>query len=241
MKMWRTQSGPFMERPYYDDSDFESIITDTLRSVDLFPAEPGPIRVDRFIEKRFGIVPRYEDIPDGILGYTSFGSNGPEEVVVSRSLSEEGSRVAERRMNSTLAHEAGHMLLHSHLFTLQRRAGSRSLFGDNLDEERQTILCRNDIVGLPSELARARRYDGRWWEFQANKIIGVLLLPRQLVNQALDALVVPQGRLGTRVLEDTRREEAIVCLVDTFDVNPSVARIRIGELFRSTANGQLTM
>ena len=241
MKMFRTQSGPFMERPYYDDSEFESIVTDALRSVDLLPTVPGPIRVERFIEKRFGIVPSYEDIPDGILGYTSFGSNGPEEVVVSRSLSEEGSRVSERRMNSTLAHEAGHLLLHGYLFALERRAGSRSLFGDDLDEERQTILCRDGTVGFPSELTGARRYDGRWWEFQANKVIGVFLLPRQLVNQALDALVVPQGQLGTRVLEDTRQEEAVICLVEAFDVNPSVARIRIGELFRATANGQLTL
>ena len=79
----------------------------------VFSRQPQkPIRVDRFIEKRYRIVPQYEDILDGILGFTRFGAKGPEEVVVSRSLSEEGSRVAERRMNSTLAHEAGHMLLH---------------------------------------------------------------------------------------------------------------------------------
>ena len=51
-------------------------------------------------------------------------------------------------MNSTLAHEAGHMLLHGHLFALQRRAGTRSLFEDDLDEERQTILCRPGTVGF---------------------------------------------------------------------------------------------
>ena len=27
MKMLKTQSGPFVERPYYEDSDIESIVT----------------------------------------------------------------------------------------------------------------------------------------------------------------------------------------------------------------------
>ena len=241
MKMLRMQSGPFVERPYYEDSDIESIVTDELSRVGLLPTAPEPIRVDRFIEKRYRIVPQYEDILDGILGFTRFGAKGPEEVVVSRSLSEEGSRVAERRMNSTLAHEAGHMLLHGHLFALERRAGTLSLFGDDLDEKKQTILCRPGTVGSPNESAGTRRYDGRWWEFQANKVIGVLLIPRQLVDEALDSLLVSQGRLGIRLLDETRREEAVHGLADAFDVNPAVARIRVEELFPASASGQLTL
>ena len=241
MRVLRTQSGPFVERPYYEESDIESIATDELSNVGLLPATPQPIRVDRFIEKRYGIVPQYEDVPDGILGFTRFGPKGPVEVVVSRSLSEEGTRVAERRMNSTLAHEAGHMLLHGHLFALERRAETRSLFKDELVEKKQTILCRTDIVADTPEGTRNRGYDGRWWEFQANKVIGVLLLPRQLVHEALDPILVSKGLLGIRALDDMRREEAVHRLADAFDVNPVVARIRIGELFPTSANGQLTL
>ena len=241
MKMLSTQSGPFVERPYYEDSDIEAIVTDELSRVGLLPTVPQPIRVDRFIEKRFGIVPQYEDVPDGILGFTKFGAKGPEEVVVSRSLSDEGGRVSERRMTSTLAHEAGHMLLHGYLFALQRRAGTRPLLEDGLNEKEQSILCRPDSVGFPSGPTRTLSYDGRWWEFQANKVIGVLLLPRQLVNEALDSLLVPQGRLGTRLLDSTTREEGIHVLANTFDVNPAVARIRVSEQFPAAAHGQLTL
>ena len=239
--MLRMQSGPFVERPYYEDSDIESIVTDELNKVGLLPTSPAPIRVDRFIEKRYLIVPQYQDVRDGILGFTRFGAKGPEEVVVSRSLSEEGSRVAERRMNSTLAHEAGHMLLHGHLFALECRAGTRSLLRDDLDEKKQTILCRPGTVGFLNESASTHRYDGSWWEFQANKVIGVLLLPRQLVNEALDSLLLPPGSLGIRLLDDTRREEAVHGLADVFDVNPAVARIRVEELFPASAKGQLTL
>ena len=241
MKMFKMQSGPFKERPFYHDSDFESIARDALSSVDLLPTKPRPIRVDRFIEKRFGIVHNYEETPTGILGYTRFGSNGPLKVVVSRSLSEEGSRAAERRINSTLAHEAGHMLLHGHLFAMERREGWRPLFGEDIDEGRQTILCREDAVGVDLELTGVRRYDGRWWEFQANKVIGALLLPRRLVNEALTAFTIHPGRLGIPVLKDTQLEETVLHLVKTFDVNAPVARIRLQELFRTTSNGQLTL
>ena len=240
MRMLRTQSGPFVERPYYEDSDIESIVDDELSKVGLFQTTPQPIRVDRFIEKRYGIVPQYKDVPEDILGFTRFGAKGPEEVVVSRSLSEEGTKVAERRMNSTLAHEAGHILLHGHLFALERRPGTRMLSGDDLDEKKQTILCRPSTVGVPYESTGVQSYDGRWWEFQANKVIGVMLLPRQLVNEVLDQFLVSQGLLGTRLLDDTRRDEAIHYLANAFDVNPAVSRIRVGELFPPSANGQLT-
>ena len=45
--------------------------------------------------------------------------------------------MAERRMNSTLAHEAGHMLLHGHLFALERRAGARPLLRTALMRRRK--------------------------------------------------------------------------------------------------------
>ena len=241
MRMLRARSGPFVERPYYEDSEIESMTCVELNEVGLLPASPQPIRVDRFIEKRYGIIPQYEEVPNGILGFTRFGAKGPEEVVVSRSLSEEGTKVAERRMNSTLAHEAGHLVLHGHLFALERRAGMRSLIESDLDEKKRTILCRPDTVGFPQEARGNKSYDGKWWEFQANKVIGVLLLPRQLVYEALDSLLISQGHFGNRLLCDISRDEAVHRLVDVFDVNSPVARIRIEELFPPSASRQLTL
>lgn len=241
MRTLRTQSGPFVERTYLRESEMEAIAIDELRSVDLLPTAPGPIRVERFIEKRFGIVPEYDTLREGLLGYTRFGSNGAEAVVVSRSLAEEDTSVAERRLSSTLAHEAGHMILHGRLFALQKRARSRSLFEDGLDEENRTILCRAGSIGTPSESTRLHRYDGQWWEYQANKMIGALLIPSPLVREALSSFLIGQGHLGLTQLDPTRRAEAVSCLSDVFDVNPAVARIRVGEIFPVVAIGQLTL
>lgn len=241
MKTFRARSGPFLEQPYFEESEMESLAIDELRSVDLLPTAPCPVRVERFIEKRFGIVPEYDILAEGILGFTRFGSKGPEAVVLSRALSEDGGRVAERRMNSTLAHEAGHMLLHRNLFALQRRARSRPLFEDDLDENEQTILCRSENIEIPSESAGMRHYDGRWWEYQANKMIGALLVPRLLVSDALSSFLVARGYLGLTQLDPTRRAKAVLCLADVFDVNPAVARIRVGEIFPAIEKGQLTL
>lgn len=238
MKTYRARTGPFPERPYYEAQDIEDICTDELRKAGLYPSDPTPIRIERFIEKRFGITPVYDDLPKGLLGFTKFGPQGLEDIVLSRALAEEQSKVAERRINTTLAHEAGHGLLHAHLFVLG--TPPKSLFGDGVDEQVPKILCRNDAipgVWTPKETS----YDGRWWEYQANRAIGALLLPRALVDKALDKLLVARGLFGRKVLEAHRREKAEQLLAEVFDVNPVVARIRIGEAYPESDEAQLTL
>ncbi len=234
METFRARSGPFLDQYYYEDREFEAIAADALNSVGLFPATPEPIRVERFIEKRFDIAAQYEDLPNGLLGFTRFGSEGAEEVVVSKALSEEGRRTAERRISSTLAHEAGHILLHAHLFTLRLRTGARSLIEGDLDIVNQKVLCRDAAPNAP-------RYDGRWWEYQANQMIGALLLPRPLVIQALDPLLAFRGQFGIGILERGKREEAVQRLSDAFDVNPSVARIKVEQIYPDSEGNQLTL
>ena len=69
MKTFRAKSGPFRERPYFTVQEVESICEDTLRKVDLFPASPEPIRIDRLIEKHFNVTPTYEDLADGVYSF----------------------------------------------------------------------------------------------------------------------------------------------------------------------------
>ncbi len=228
MKTYPTSSGPFPERPVYKIEEVELICEDELRKVGLFPSEPGPIRIERFIEKRLKIVPKYEDLPEGILGCTKFGPKGVQEIIISRRLTEENSRVAERRVNTTLAHEAGHGLLHAHLFVLGQPP--KSLFGGCVDPNEPKILCRQDTIEGVQDRKKIS-YGGQWWEFQANLAIGGLLLPRRLVEIALEPFLVEKGQLGNKLLEPVRKEKALRELVEVFDVNPIVARIRIEGIF----------
>ena len=234
MKTFR--QGAFANRPFFTDDEMERTATEELRAANLLPSSPSAVRIERFVEKRFGqSCVRYEPLVGGILGYTQFGPKGVEAIIVSRALTEEGSRVAERRINTTLGHEAGHGLLHAHLFVLD--SFPISLFENAAEVTRTRILCRDDTDA--SE--RPRRYDGRWWEFQANRMMGALLLPRPLVHTCLEGLLVREGTLGAASLPDGSRHAATALLSEVFDVNPAVAKIRIGTLYPMRDSGQLTL
>jgi hypothetical protein len=222
MKPFR--SGPSSKQPYFTPTQIDQICCDELRKEGLFPSAPDAIRIDRFIEKRFRVSPQYEALPAGVLGFTRFGKNGVRAVVISAALDAKGGKVAERRVRTTLAHEAGHGLFHAHLFAFDEIP--LHLF-DKDSHSGDQILCR-DVQG---DEPKSNRYDGRWWEFQANRAMGALLCPRTLVQEAMKPFLLPRGILGPEGLDENRRAESIRALADIFDVNPVVARIRISELF----------
>lgn len=234
MKSFRAKSGPFYERPHFEPGEIDRICVDELRKAGCLPATPEPIRIDRFIEKRFNVVPEYDDLPDGILGYTRFSKKGVEAIVVAKALDTDGGKVADRRIRTTLAHEGGHGLLHAYLFAVEDASAS---FFDSEPEDKDKILCR-DVQG---ESSRQGRYDGRWSEYQANRAIGGLLLPKKLVGMALQPYMAPAGALGVPTLDQKRRGEAERALAEIFDVNPVVARLRVADLYPLAEGGQLTL
>ena len=239
--MIRTNKGPFAKRPFFEKDEIDTIASDELRMVGLLPEEPAPIRIERFIEKSFGIVPTYQDLPSDLLGFTRFTVNGCEEIVVSKALSEEGSDVAERRLNSTLAHEAGHALLHSQLFADLHRSTPTKRITDDVKINRKTILCRKVTEGVSDSPGNRSNYDGQWWEYQANLMIGTLLIPRPLLRRALVPVLSPVGMLGFEAMDPGNRDLATSIAASVFEVNPVVARIRVDEVFPPNSEGQLTL
>lgn len=230
MRTYRASTGPFLERPYYSDAEIEQICEDALQTSELYPSEPEPVRIERFVEKRFLVTPSYDDLPEGVLGYSCFGAKGMESMHISRALTEAGTRSAERLVSTTLAHEAGHGLFHAHLFALA--SGGMSLFGSDPDVTGSRILCR--------DTGRRAGYDGRWWELQAGKAIGPLLMPRRLVTTALAPLLSPQGALRVLDLEASRRDEAVRIVSEVFNVNPAAARVRVDVIWPDKGS-QLTL
>ena len=231
MRSFRATSGPFTERPFYTQKEIERVCTEELQNCGLYPSEPQSIRIDRFIEKRFNVIPSYQDLGKGILGYTKFGKDGVEEIVVSESLDSEGSVAAERRIRSTLAHEGGHGLLHAHLFL---ESAQVSLFSEP-QSGAPKVLCRDD-----TDHAQSRQYRGQWWEYQANRCIGSLLLPRALAVTTVEEFSTFRGQFGAPVFEGANLRHAIERLSNVFEVNRIVAEIRLNELFRKEDHTQET-
>lgn len=242
MKTFRSKSGPFLEQTRFTLEEIERTCTDALLEEDLYPETPSPVRIERFIEKRFRIeAVSYEDLPTGVLGYTKFGPKGVEAVVVARALEESRDKVSRRRVNTTLAHEAGHGLLHAVSFALAAAEDVAPIFGGEFDVKAQRILCRDESISGGEQQVARRSYDGRWWEVQANMAMGALLLPRELVVQCLDAVLVVGGSFSEKQLGQDRREEAARRVADVFDVNPVVGRIRLQTIFPDVEGRQLTL
>lgn len=239
MRSVRTSAGPFDERPHFTVDEIDRICTEELMAVDLYPPSAGPVRIERFVEKRFGVNVSYEHLPQGLLGFTRFGGSGVESVVVARSLADDGTSVAERRINTTIAHEAGHGLLHAFLFVT--RTAPASLFDHDRDVEPLRILCRDQKQGQTASPTRTSKYDGRWWEWQANRAMGALLLPKRLVNEAITEFTEMSGLLGKRTLLPASREAATKLISSVFEVNPIVARLRLSDLHPHGAENQLSL
>jgi hypothetical protein len=229
MKTFHGRGSPFLERPHFTDREIDQMCEDALREAGLLPNSPTPIRIERFIEKHFCVAPIYEDLPAGVLGYTLFSGKGVQSIHIGNGLAEEGTRASERRLNATLAHEAGHGLMHTHLFAFQD--AGLSLFGRDPDVSAAKVLCRD------GEKQNRQAYDGRWWELQANKAIGSLLLPRPVLSAVLGPFLACTDERGGRTVPEAQREEAARALAEVFDVNPAVSRIRINSLYPVAPGG----
>lgn len=232
MRTYRSSTGPFSEGVYYTDDEIERICSDALRESGFMPDRPEKVRIERFIEKRFKVSVVYEPLPIGVLGFTAFGVNGVESVHVAEAPVQ--SAASERRIHSTLAHEAGHGLMHTHLFCFD--FDHSGLFANDPDVSKEKVLCRDAL-----NTRRNAGYDGRWWELQANKAIGALLMPHDLLLSFMDSYTDRRGMFQIPVLPESRREEAVRAASDTFDVNPAVARIRIEKYFNRESENQLTL
>ena len=222
MRKVPTPSGPFPFQLYFEDlGEIDEICFEALKRQSLLPSSPAPIRIERFVEKEFKTALRYEDLGPDNLGCIVFNPSGAvEAIVISRFLEEQNTIPARRRARSTVAHEAGHGLLHGSLFI-------DGNFPD-LGENQRRILCRSEDILVETP----RSYRGRWWEFQANQAIGSLLLPRLLVNAFLDQSGIELDSCGNCTLSPVQRESLAKEAAVIFDVNPIVVRIRLDSLFR---------
>lgn len=226
MKEFRAKEGPFPVRLMYDLKEIDDICVGALREVQLLPPQPQAIKIDLFLEKYFEVQIIYEDLGKGVMGSTIFDSRGRVTgFTIAPWIEEDGTAVAERRVRSTLAHEGGHGLLHPKLFISDQ---SGNLFGTSFQATRpKNFLCRSGDIN--PAVGRQPRYDGQWWEWQANRAIGGLLLPKPLVLQLISPLL-DESDFG-KTLNPAKRSKAELLVSDTFDVNPVVARIRIQEMF----------
>lgn len=221
MKRIPTFDGPFPTRLYFTDDEIEEICSAALTETGLLPTKPEQIRIDRLIDKKFRAPIIYEDLGKSVLGFTEFGPNGVEAVHIGEP---PGDLIVqeERRVNSTLAHEAGHGLMHAQLFI--EHFANHTPIEDHPDVTETRILCREEQANVVS---KQKRYKGDWWEFQANRAIGALLMPKELLPMFLEPFHSKFGTTKLSELPAKSKREIVEAASNIFDVNQMVARVRL--------------
>jgi hypothetical protein len=210
-------------RIYFDDREFEAMMTEVSLRADLPVFTPGTgIDVDRVLLKGFGLEADYVSLPSGILGRTLFTKKGVAKIEIARELAEEAEtdQLARRRLRTTLAHEAGHVACHQQLFIGDTE--TLSLFGNAPAKEKPSILCREESGGV---------YKGEWWEFQANKCMAALLLPKFHFIPQLEETLKAAGVVSFKKALGAGQDEAVIrSLANTFDVSWQAVLLRLQEL-----------
>jgi hypothetical protein len=202
-------------RLFYKEHEIEAIMEDELAKSG-YPGR-GQVDVDGFVENHLGIVPDFVPLPEGVQGATDFSRDGSVRMRISALLSERAmdESAAERLLRTTLAHEAAHVLLHRILFLQQSEAMFRS-------ESSRLELCR-DIQFT------SRGYSGEWWEWQANRGMAALVLPKS-------AVVTAVRRLRASAASQDQQE---VELARMFNVSRQAATYRMQQLGMNAPPGQV--
>jgi len=239
MQRFRSSTGPFEYQLRFSPEEIDEMCLEALTKAGCLPKSLEAVRIDRFLEKHFTQNLLYDDLGPGVLGYTAFNPDGSIRCVAVSSQLEDGRSCSERRLRSTLAHEGGHCLLHPCLFI--QTEGQTSFGADqaNVSLKERRFLCRDNDVDPGTTRQQTRRYDGRWWEWQANRAIGGFLLPKHLVRAAIEPFVKKTLVTGSPMLPAANRESAARELATIFEVNPALARIRLSEMFPEQTGNQI--
>ena len=229
MKSWNDPHSPWGKQLRFEEQEFD-LMMDELRERagedDCFTPGKG-VDVDRVLLRTEHTEADYVDLPTGVLGRTIFSEDGSVKVEVSRTLSDQAERdlVARRRLRTTVAHECGHIACHRCLFI--RDTETYSLFAEAqvpASMSRKPIMCRPEGVG-------DLRYTGQWWEYQANRCMAALLLPRRLVSATARRLLADAGfKSGDDCLRRGEGENLVRAVANEFDVNQTATLYRLQAL-----------
>jgi Zn-dependent peptidase ImmA (M78 family) len=207
--------GPFLEYFFIPEARIHRIACETLVSLELMPDSPGPVRIERYCEKRWGFSEDYVHLPKGVLGKAKFSEGGLDVIQINRELSEDSSEMGNIRTRSTLAHEIGHGELHSGRYAEKIR--HERLQGESFEAP----MAARRIIETACRKEQIFRFQkDEWWEIQANKFMAAVLMPKHLLRQVFDewnADNPPETWPPLFALDDV--------IADTFKVSQTMAGI----------------
>lgn len=209
----------FGERPHYEprelDGIFEKIVTDFLRKKHgevVFPLTTDDLTT--LVETHVADLDQYADLTGygtNVEGATVFSRSGKPKVLISALVHKH-----ENRLRTTIAHEFGHVHLHTYLFGL---LDGQTKFGAG---KSTAIACRSDTI------ISAKKVD--WREWQAGYASGAMLMPRTHLQRVVGDIQRRQNIFGAVAAASLNGQLLIDAVVKTFAVSRDAARVRLSVL-----------
>jgi IrrE N-terminal-like domain len=235
MRQYRGPGGE--ERVWFDQPEIEQMMESELRKAALMPTDAGPsVDLEAFIERYLkATLDQYAQIADNVLGVTEFFAGKPPKISINKDLT--GSALDEDdsppgrlgRWRATLAHEAGHVLLHRSLFEFA--VGNMDLFGSTSAAEsgRQLHRCLKRDATYAS--------GGDWREVQANQAMAALLMPKSFFGRLARVEI---GKLfpGCATIPFGGEDRVAARIAPVVEVSRQAARIRLNTLGLVAPQGQ---
>lgn len=226
---------------FLDADAIESTMEGELEKARLMPAAEKPaVDVEAFIEQYLRLpLDQHADLPVHILGVTEFERGGRVRIRINRDLSDalDGEYTNPGtlgRLRATMAHEASHVVLHRFLYGLED--GQASLPGvAPSSAPRELQRCAKSAVVF-------RGGGSDWKEFQANRGMAALLMPRRVFAAVAKSEIERLG-VGREELEAGQVPAALLAraLAARFDVSCEAARIRLETLKVVRGAGELDL
>lgn len=222
MKWLKDPTGRFPERPYYDAEELDNLSEDLI--VNFLHGKYGevsfPVSTEDLtilIESETSDLDQYADLTsegDDVEGVTFFFSDRKPIVKIAEELAATGFR--EHRLRTTLAHELGHVKLHTGLWQFNQL---RLL--PNEDENSGPRCKRGGILSVAQT---------DWMEWQAGYVSGAMLMPVTSLKELAHAKFTGWGTYGSVYRESSKGDELIRLTAARFDVSRDAARVRLEQL-----------
>ena len=231
MKEYRSATGE--RRLWFDEDEIEWMMEDELRKASLFPCLADPVvDLESLLEIHLGVkLDVHAVLEDDVLGLTQFlGGKKPlvsiNKDLTSRAETEEAPSGILGRWRATMAHEAGHVVLHRALVEVPFEQGS--FFSEITKEPGSSLFrCLKRDVSF-----RRGNYD--WKEVQANRGMAALLMPAKVFGELVldivkadksDDLCLKMPEAGSTEFSDLLLDLSKRC-----EVSQEAARIRLESL-----------
>jgi hypothetical protein len=179
-----------------DMAEIDGLMENELRKADMFPTFAGPVvDIPAFVEQHLGAhLDEHAKLDATLLGETRFRVGKPPLVCINEDLTGTAldSEIPEAgvlgRWRATVAHEAGHVVLHRRLF--DDHPSQNLLFPLDADSsgngDEHSVSCLKRGVGFALG-------GSDWREVQANRAMAALLMPTDLFHDLTKAALADLG------------------------------------------------